>query len=94
MPHLPKMRVRTLQIKAGSNTRNSNSVRRFHVSAIPETSKCPVCSIAQIRNYPWSAESWAILQAAGVFDSVTRNEIAIIEESLEEKTEHERVPSI
>jgi hypothetical protein len=33
-----------------------------------------------------SAESWTILQETGVFDRVTRNEAAIIEESLQEKT--------
>jgi len=32
-----------------------------------------------------SAESWTILHAAGVFDSVSRNEAAIIEESRQEK---------
>jgi hypothetical protein len=39
-----------------------------------------------MRNYLRSAGSWTILQEPGVFDSVCRNEAAIIEERRQEKT--------
>ena len=39
-----------------------------------------------MRNYPWSAESSAILQETGVFDTVTPEAIAMIEESREVKS--------
>ncbi len=42
------------------------------------------CVVAQLRNYSRLAESWTILHAAEVFDSVTRNEDATNEESRQE----------